>query len=161
MASTSTSASTGAAATSAVVKQIPGELIQDGKHLVKISEENRNLVFLSPDMFRGQIYVNIREFYIPEEEKISVGDTSDEEDNEPICTVPYMRATKKGVCLTELEFNLMINKLDRVQTLIKRLKKRQSKAEFRLGFKPSTSGVVVSKGSKSDESPRRTASSRL
>ena len=159
MASTASS-SASSAATSATIQQIPGELIQDGKHLVKISEENRNLVFLSPDIFKGKIYVNIREYFIPEEEKQT--GTSDEEEEEeeagPISTVPYMKATKKGVCLTELEFNLMINKLNRVQTLIKRLKKRQNKAEFRLGF--STSGVVVQKRkSKSDEPPRQTASS--
>lgn len=125
----SSSSSTVPAAT---LNNVPGELVQDGKHLIKISEENRNLVFVSPDIYRGQVYVNIREYFIPKEEIET--DTSDEEEGEAVSTIPYLKATKKGVCLSELEFTLLINKLNRIQTLIKRLKKRQTKAQFRLEF---------------------------
>ena len=122
-------------ASGVTLKKIPGELVQDGKHLVKISAENRNLVFISPDLFRGQVFVNVREYFIPQEEIET--DNSEEEEKEEVdavSTIPYLRPTKKGVCLNELEFNLMINKLNRVQTLIKRLKKRQKKVQFRLDF---------------------------
>ena len=124
-------------ASGVTLKKIPGELVQDGKHFVKISAENRNLVFISPDLFRGQVFVNVREYFIPQEEIETDNSEEEEEEKEEVdavSTIPYLRPTKKGVCLNELEFNLMINKLNRVQTLIKRLKKRQKKVQFRLDF---------------------------
>ena len=98
------------------------EIKQNGKVLIKLSE--RKPVFVVPDIFRDQVYINIREYTF---KKLS--ETEEEEEGEG--ENPYLIPSKKGVCFTEEEFKVFIDKIDRVKSLVKRLKKKQSKAAGR------------------------------
>ena len=51
----------------------------------------------------------------------------EEEEEEEERTNPFLIASKKGVCLTEDEFSDFLEKLQRVKSLVKRLKKKLRK----------------------------------
>ena len=103
---------------------VPKEIVQNGKVFIRITGEDRKPVFVSPDVFRGQICVNIREFFVDNIESSS--DTEGEEEaNEEKKT--FFKATKKGVNLTEAEFTSLVNCVPRIQTIVKRLKRKQAK----------------------------------
>ena len=89
------------------------EIRQDGKIMLRLSD--RKHIFIVPDIFRGQLYVNIREYMI---------DNTIESDSDEERFVP----TKKGVCLNEEEFHGFIERLDRVRSIVKRLKKKLRKS---------------------------------
>ena len=100
------------------------EITQDGKVLIKLSD--RKPLFIVPDVFREKVYINIREYYLnkrEEEEEEEEEDDDDEEEN-----TPYLFPTKKGVCFTEEEFNVFLNKIARVKSVVKRLKKEKTKS---------------------------------
>ena len=99
------------------------EITQDGKVLIKLSD--RKPLFIVPDVFREKVYINIREYYLNkrEEEEEEEEDDDDEEEN-----TPYLFPTKKGVCFTEEEFNVFLNKIARVKSVVKRLKKEKTKS---------------------------------
>ena len=103
---------------------VPKEIVQEGKVFIRISAEDRRPVFLSPDVFRGQLCVNIREFFV---DQTAVEYSSDTEEETEADKTPYYKATKKGVNLTEAEFNSLANSVTRVQTILKRLKRKQAK----------------------------------
>ena len=100
------------------------EITQDGKVLIKLSD--RKPLFIVPDVFREKVYINIREYYLnkrEEEEEEEEEDDDDEEEN-----TPYLFPTKKGVCITEEEFEVFLNKIARVKSVVKRLKKEKTKS---------------------------------
>ena len=99
------------------------EITQDGKVLIKLSD--RKPLFIVPDVFREKVYINIREYYLNkrEEEEGEEEEDDDEEEN-----TPYLFPTKKGVCFTEEEFNVFLNKIARVKSVVKRLKKEKTKS---------------------------------
>ena len=99
------------------------EITQDGKVLIKLSD--RKPLFIVPDVFREKVYINIREYYLNkrEEEEEEEEEDDDEEEN-----TPYLFPTKKGVCFTEEEFNVFLNKIARVKSVVKRLKKEKTKS---------------------------------
>ena len=98
------------------------EITQDGKVLIKLSD--RKPLFIVPDVFREKVYINIREYYLNKrEEEEEEEEEDDEEEN-----TPYLFPTKKGVCFTEEEFNVFLNKIARVKSLVKRLKKEKTKS---------------------------------
>ena len=104
---------------------VPKEIIQEGKIFIRVSAEDRkNPVFLTPDVFRGALCVNIREFFVDD---TSVKYSSDTEEETGAAKTPFYKATKKGVNLTEAEFNSLANSISRVQTIVKRLKHKQAK----------------------------------
>ena len=106
---------------------VPKEIIQEGKVFIRITGEDRRPVFVSPDVFRGQICVNIREFFI-DETNVEYSSESEQEAKEAKEEKePFFKATKKGVNLTEGEFNSLVNCVPRVQTILKRLKRKQAK----------------------------------
>ena len=82
---------------------------------------------MSPDVFRGQICVNIREFFIDETNVDYSSENTDTEQEAKEEKEPFFKATKKGVNLTEGEFNSLVNCVPRVQTILKRLKRKQAK----------------------------------
>ena len=83
---------------------------------------------MSPDVFRGQICVNIREFFIDDTiVDYSSENTDTEQEAKEEEKKPFFKATKKGVYLTEGEFNSLVNCVPRVQTILKRLKRKQAK----------------------------------
>ena len=105
---------------------VPKEIVQNGKVFIRITGEDRKPVFVSPDVFRGQICVNIREFFVDNTAIESSSDTEGEEEaNEE--KKPFFKATKKGVNLTEAEFTSLVNCVPRIQTIVKRLKRKQAK----------------------------------
>ena len=98
------------------------EITQDGKVLIKLSD--RKPLFIVPDVFREKVYINIREYYLNKrEEEEEEEEEDDEEEN-----TPYLFPTKKGVCFTEEEFNVFLNKIARVKSVVKRLKKEKTKS---------------------------------
>ena len=115
------------------------EIRQGGKLLIRINEPDRKHVFICPEIFRGNLQVNLREYFVDNSLLTSSDDTEIEDQEEQ---TPYFTATTRGVSLTETEFNNVIKCGMRVQTMIKRLKKKQTKAEFNKNFKkkPTTSG---------------------
>ena len=96
------------------------EINQDGKVLIKLSD--RKPVFIVPDIFREKVYINIREYYIKKSE------SEEEEEEEEGDEVPYLLPTKRGVCFTEEEFDVFCDKISRVKSLVKRLRKKNQKA---------------------------------
>ena len=98
------------------------EITQDGKVLIKLSD--RKPLFIVPDVFREKVYINIREYYLNKRES---EEEEEEEDDEEENT-PYLFPTKKGVCFTEEEFNVFLNKIARVKSVVKRLKKEKTKS---------------------------------
>ena len=106
---------------------VPKEIIQEGKVFIRITGEDRRPVFVSPDVFRGQICVNIREFFIDETIVDYSSENTDTEQEAKEEKEPFFKATKKGVNLTEGEFNSLVNCVPRVQTILKRLKRKQAK----------------------------------
>ena len=88
------------------------EIRQDGKTMLRLSD--RKHIFIVPDIFRGQLYVNIREYRID-----NTVETETDEDR-------YL-PTKKGVCFNEEEFHAFVERLDRVQGIVKRLKRKLKK----------------------------------
>ena len=106
---------------------VPKEIIQEGKVFIRITGEDRRPVFVSPDVFRGQICVNIREFFIDETIVEYSSENTDTEQEAKEEKEPFFKATKKGVNLTEEEFNSLVNCVPRVQTILKRLKRKQAK----------------------------------
>ena len=99
------------------------EIHQEGKVLIKLSD--RKPVFIVPDIFREKVYINIREYIVKKPTKVA--DSSDEEEKEKNRTNPFLIATTKGVCFTEDEFSAFVEKLQRVKSLVKRLKKKLPK----------------------------------
>ena len=99
----------------------PEEIHQDGKVLIKLSD--RKPIFIVPDIFRDKVYINIREYFV---EKSSAEEEEEEEEEEERRN-PFLIASKKGVCLTEDEFSDFLEKLQRVKSLVKRLKKKLRK----------------------------------
>ena len=97
------------------------EITQDGKVLIKLSD--RKPLFIVPDVFREKVYINIREYYLNKREEEEEEDEDDEEEN-----TPYLFPTKKGVCITEEEFEVFLNKIARVKSVVKRLKKEKTKS---------------------------------
>ena len=81
-----------------------------------------------PDVFREKVYINIREYYLNKRES---EEEEEEEDDEEENT-PYLFPTKKGVCFTEEEFNVFSDKIARVKSLVKRLKKEKTNQSFGL-----------------------------
>ena len=106
---------------------VPKEIIQEGKVFIRITGEDRRPVFVSPDVFRGQICVNIREFFIDDTIVDYSSENTDTEQEAKEEKEPFFKATKKGVNLTEGEFNSLVNCVPRVQTILKRLKRKQAK----------------------------------
>ena len=102
----------------------PEEIHQDGKVMLKLSD--RKPIFIVPDTFRDKVYINIREYFFLKK-STKVADSSAEEEEEEKRTNPFLIASKKGVCLTEDEFSGFLEKLQRVKSLVKRLKKKLPK----------------------------------
>merc|ERR1712213_303118 len=100
------------------------EITQDGKVLIKLSD--RKPLFIVPDVFREKVYINIREYYLNKREEEEEEEGEEEEDEEE--NTPYLFPTKKGVCFTEEEFNVFLNKIARVKSVVKRLKKEKTKS---------------------------------
>ena len=100
------------------------EITQDGKVLIKLSD--RKPLFIVPDVFREKVYINIREYYLNKREEEEEGEEEDDDDEEE--NTPYLFPTKKGVCFTEEEFNVFLNKIARVKSVVKRLKKEKTKS---------------------------------
>jgi len=101
------------------------EITQDGKVLIKLSD--RKPLFIVPDVFREKVYINIREYYLNKREEEEEGEEEEEDDDEEENT-PYLFPTKKGVCFTEEEFKVFLNKIARVKSVVKRLKKEKTKS---------------------------------
>ena len=120
--SASSSSSSASAPWSSYVKDLE-EINQDGKILIKLSD--RKPLFIVPDIFREKVYINIREYYIRKSES---EEEEEEEEAEEAAEVPYLLPTKKGVCFTEEEFNVFCDKIARVKSLVKRLRKKNQKA---------------------------------
>ena len=100
------------------------EITQDGKVLIKLSD--RKPLFIVPDVFREKVYINIREYYLNKREEEEEEEEEEEDDEEE--NTPYLFPTKKGVCFTEEEFNVFLNKIARVKSVVKRLKKEKTKS---------------------------------
>ena len=100
----------------------PEEIHQDGKVMLKLSD--RKPIFIVPDTFRDKVYINIREYFFLKK-STKVADSSAEEEEKR--TNPFLFASKKGVSLTEDEFSDFLEKLQRVKSLVKRLKKKLPK----------------------------------
>ena len=100
------------------------EITQDGKVLIKLSD--RKPLFIVPDVFREKVYINIREYYLNKREEEEEEEEEDEDDEEE--NTPYLFPTKKGVCFTEEEFEVFLNKIARVKSVVKRLKKEKTKS---------------------------------
>ena len=99
------------------------EITQDGKVLIKLSD--RKPLFIVPDVFREKVYINIREYYLNKREEEEEGEEEEDDEEE---NTPYLFPTKKGVCFTEEEFNVFLNKIARVKSVVKRLKKEKTKS---------------------------------
>ena len=100
------------------------EIKQNGKVLIKLSD--RKPLFIVPDVFREKVYINIREYYLNKREEEEEEEEEEEDDEEE--NTPYLFPTKKGVCFTEEEFNVFLNKIARVKSVVKRLKKEKTKS---------------------------------
>ena len=100
------------------------EITQDGKVLIKLSD--RKPLFIVPDVFREKVYINIREYYLNKREEEEEGEEEEDDDEEE--NTPYLFPTKKGVCFTEEEFEVFLNKIARVKSVVKRLKKEKTKS---------------------------------
>ena len=103
----------------------PEEIHQDGKVMLKLSD--RKPIFIVPDTFRDKVYINIREYFVKKSTKVADSSAEEEEEEEEKRTNPFLIASKKGVCLTEDEFSDFLEKLQRVKSLVKRLKKKLPK----------------------------------
>ena len=102
------------------------EITQDGKVLIKLSD--RKPLFIVPDVFREKVYINIREYYLNKRESEEEEEEEEEEEDDEEENTPYLFPTKKGVCFTEEEFEVFLNKIARVKSVVKRLKKEKTKS---------------------------------
>ena len=95
--------------------------VQDGKSFFPVGEKKH--IFVVPDVFRGKVYVNIREYFV--ENHDDEDDTDIEQDN----TRPYYKPTKSGICLNVKEFEKLCQKIEKTKTAVKRLLKRVEKTQ--------------------------------
>ena len=94
--------------------------------MIKLSD--RKPIFIVPDIFRDKVYINIREYFVKKSTKVADSSAEEEEEEEEEeRRNPFLIASKKGVCLTEDEFSDFVEKLQRVKSLVKRLKKKLRK----------------------------------
>ena len=102
------------------------EFIQDEKTFIPIGCGRH--IFVVPDIFRGQVRINIREYFV-REKTIKKEEEEEEEEGESKAAPPPSRyiPTRRGVSLTVSEFELLSEKIERAQKLIKRLGKRLRK----------------------------------
>ena len=84
----------------------PSEFKQDGKKFLTLGGPKS--VFVVPDIFRGEVKVNIREYFqIPTNDKF----------------IP----TKRGVCLTSEQFDNLCSQLEKTKEVVKELCKKIKK----------------------------------
>ena len=126
-------------ASNSCARIVPSEIKQDGKTLIPINEKDRKAVFVSPCVYRERLYINIREFFI---EDPDVSDSSDTEIEEAAAATkkPYFKPTQRGVALTEPEFENLVGSIERVRSLIQRLKRKQAKNESKRKLTRHTNG---------------------
>ena len=98
------------------------EFLQDGKRFLPLGGQKKN-VFVVPDVFAGQVRVNIREYFLAKEDS-SDSDTEDKTEQRD-----YYLPTKKGVSLTIVEFEQLCNKLESAKKIVKRLQKKLHKRQ--------------------------------
>ena len=86
-------------------------------------------IFVVPDIFLGQVRVNIREYFVKEKtvKKQEAEEEEEEEEEESKAARPTFIPTRRGVSLTVSEFELLCEKVVRVQKCVKRLGKRLRK----------------------------------
>ena len=104
------------------------EVIQDEKTFIPIGIGRH--IFVVPDIFRGEVRINIREYFVREAYKLKKeGKEESEEGGESKAVPPPPRyiPTRRGVSLTVSEFELLTEKIERTQKLVKRLGKRLRK----------------------------------
>ena len=105
----------------------PRDVYQDNKLLFAVGAQKP--IFLVPDVFMGQLKIGIREYYLR---------SSDNKDEDELGTEnhdllrnadvrPYYQPTKRGVSLSETEFDRLITKADQARRVIRRLKTRLDK----------------------------------
>ena len=104
----------------------PRDVYQDNKLLFAVGAQKP--IFLVPDVFMGQLKIGIREYYLRS------SDNSEDElgtENHDLLrnadVRPYYQPTKRGVSLSETEFDRLITKADQARRVIRRLKTRLDK----------------------------------
>ena len=112
-------------AASAASTSEPRDVYQDNKLLFAVGTQKP--VFLVPDVFMGQLKIGIREYYIRSSD--SEGESTENNDLLRNADVrPYYSPTKRGVSLSESEFDRLISKADQARRVIRRLKTRLDKS---------------------------------
>ena len=112
-------------AASAASTSEPRDVYQDNKLLFAVGTQKP--VFLVPDVFMGQLKIGIREYYI----RSSDSEDESTENNDLLRNAdvrPYYSPTKRGVSLSESEFDRLISKADQARRVIRRLKTRLDKS---------------------------------
>ena len=111
--------------TAAASTSEPRDVYQDNKLLFAVGTQKP--VFLVPDVFMGQLKIGIREYYI----RSSDSEDESTENNDLLRNAdvrPYYSPTKRGVSLSESEFDRLISKADQARRVIRRLKTRLDKS---------------------------------
>ena len=111
--------------TAAASTSEPRDVYQDNKLLFAVGTQKP--IFLVPDVFMGQLKIGIREYYI----RSSDSEDESTENNDLLRNAdvrPYYTATKRGVSLSESEFDRLISKADQARRVIRRLKTRLDKS---------------------------------
>ena len=112
-------------AASAASTSEPRDVYQDNKLLFAVGTQRP--IFLVPDVFMGQLKIGIREYYI----RSSDSEDESTENNDLLRNAdvrPYYSPTKRGVSLSESEFDRLISKADQARRVIRRLKTRLDKS---------------------------------
>ena len=113
-----------AAAASTSVAE-PRDVYQDNKLLFAVGAQKP--IFLVPDVFMGQLKIGIREYYLRSSDSEDELGTENHDLLRNADVRPYYQPTKRGVSLSETEFDRLITKADQARRVIRRLKTRLDK----------------------------------
>ena len=103
------------------------DVIQDEKTFIPIGIGRH--IFVVPDIFKGQVRINIREYFVKEADKLKKEGKEESEGESKAVPPPQPRytPTRRGVSLTVTEFEQLCGKIGRIQKFVKRLGKRLRK----------------------------------
>ena len=103
----------------------PRDVYQDNKLLFAVGAQKP--IFLVPDVFMGQLKIGIREYYLRSSDSEDELGTENHDLLRNADVRPYYQPTKRGVSLSETEFDRLITKADQARRVIRRLKTRLDK----------------------------------
>ena len=116
------SASASAPASSSKYPTDDSAFTQELKRFIPLGKRG---IFIVPDTFRGEVRINIREYF-------AFSNNSEEQEKEEDTAAavrPYLYPSKKGVSLTLQEFETLCGRLETTKKEVKRLQRQLCKKE--------------------------------